>query len=422
MPRKSRAPDPDRRWRIPPIPAHASHSFAGAVLLEELSGPVGFALWQSFRDVQLWSLTPPRERAGLFAPGAAAARAVTLDDAELRAPVRTLLSMVEAPSTARMEQVAGACATIARWADAEGATGSALAFAEAAASASPDDAALAFAAGRLARRRAEYARAETWYMRAAGLGRRSGDWESYAMAWVGMGKLQIQRGTLQRARKSLLRALRVARRTGHREAEGMALHNLFVVDTENGDLRRAEAWARDAYRVYGTGHADLPRLAHDLALVWVMRGHFARAEAVFRAILPHLTYPADRLFLLANLVRAAGGAGDRDTFHAAWAEAWELAASPGAQDGLSRAMIDLARGAASLHEWQHAERAASRAAEFAAEHGEARARIEAEQLLGAVRAHAAQPDAAPGAASAESVAADALAAEIIAGLNASVGA
>ncbi len=159
---RDRRPHPDRRWRIPPVPAHASHSFAGAVVLEELSGPPGFALWQAFRDVQLWSLAPPRERAQLFAPGAAAARAVALDDPDLRAPLRVLLDMVERPTTTTTEEVAGACAALSRWAEARGATATALAFAEAAAGASPDDAALAFGAGRLARRRDEHGRAETW--------------------------------------------------------------------------------------------------------------------------------------------------------------------------------------------------------------------------------------------------------------------
>ncbi|HEU0077892.1 MAG TPA: hypothetical protein VFQ76_09615, partial [Longimicrobiaceae bacterium] len=211
---RDRRPNPDRRWRIPPLPAHASHSFAGAVVLDELSGPPGFALWQAFRDVQLWSLAPPRERSQLFAPGAAAARAVALGDAELRAHLRVLLEMVERPTATPEEEVAGACAAIARWAESRGATATALAFAEAAATACPEDAALAQGAGRLARRSAEHGRAESWYLRAAGLGRRSGDWWSYSMGWVGMGRIQLQKGNLPRARRHFLRTLRSARRHG----------------------------------------------------------------------------------------------------------------------------------------------------------------------------------------------------------------
>ena len=416
---RDRRPRPDRRWRIPPVPAHASHSFAGAVVLDELSGPPGFALWQAFRDVQLWSLAPPKERPQLFAPGAAAARSVALDDPELRAPLRVLLGMVERPTTTRVEEVAGACAALSRWAEARGATATALAFAEAAAGASPDDASLAFAAGRLARRRVEYGRAETWFLRAAGLGRRSGEWEPYALAWVGMGKLQIQRGSLGRARKSLLRALRIARRVRMREIEGMALHNLCLVEMEVGDLTAAEAWAQEVYRVYGPGHGELARVAHDLALVWTLQGCFSRAQAVFRALLPHFSHRPDRLYVLANMVRAAGGAGDRTGFHEYWSAAWALVESLGAQEGLARALLDLARGAATLGYADLAEGAARRSLEVAAGSDEAKARIEAEALLHSLRSGTERTSGAPVAPAAESVEADALAAEIIAGLNAS---
>lgn len=419
---RDRRPNPDRRWRIPPVPAHASHSFAGAVVLEELSGPAGFALWQAFRDVQLWSLAPPRERSQLFAPGAAAARAVALDDPELRAPLGVLLGMVDRPTTTRVEDVAAACAAISRWAEARGVIATAMAFAEAAAAAAPDDAALAYAAGRLARRRAEYGRAETWFLRAAGLGRRSGGWESYALAWVGLGKLQIQKGSLARARKSLQRALRIARRTRMQDVEGMALHNLCNVEIEAGNLAAAEAWAQEVYHVYGPGHSELPRVAHDLALVWTHQGSFARARAVFRALLPHFSHPPDRLFVLANMVRAAGGAGDRQGFQEAWSAAWDLVESLGTQEGLSRAMLDLALGAAALGDLDLAVHAALRTVEVAAGSKEAKARLEAEALLASLHSGRVRHAHALAAPAGESVEADALAAEIIAGLNASAAA
>ncbi|HEV2149079.1 MAG TPA: hypothetical protein VGR37_16855, partial [Longimicrobiaceae bacterium] len=66
MPRRphlSSPQGPDRGWRIPPLPGHAAHAFAGAAILEEIDGPTGFVLWQSLRDVHLWASTPPAERA-----------------------------------------------------------------------------------------------------------------------------------------------------------------------------------------------------------------------------------------------------------------------------------------------------------------------------------------------------------------------
>ncbi|HEX2191241.1 MAG TPA: hypothetical protein VHG51_20190 [Longimicrobiaceae bacterium] len=413
---------PDRRWRIPPVPAHVSHSFTGAPLLEELSGPLGFALWQTFRDVQLWTLSPPRERERLFAPGSARTRAVPAEvagaEAELRAPLATLRAMVDDAGAATEEEVGKACAAVSRWAEARGSLASALAFAEAAASAAPADAALAYEAGRLARRLAEYARAETWLLRAAGLGRRSGDWEAYALAFLGMGRLHQQRGSVPRARKHFLRAMRASHRHGLRDFEGEAMHNLLMLYTESGDLVAAEAWGREAYRVYGPDHPELPRMAHDLAHVWSLRGFFGRAEAVFRALLPHFDQPADRLFVLSNLVRATGGAGSRDGYEEAWSAAWDLAGDPGALDSAARSLLDMARGAATMGDGRRAAEAAVRCVEVATRRGEAKAQAEAQALLAALGSGLAGV-ADPGADAPADTLGDALAAEIVECLNAS---
>lgn len=417
---RDRRPNPDRRWRIPPLPAHASHSFAGAVVLDELSGPPGFALWQAFRDVQLWSLASPRERSQLFAPGAAAARSVSLKDAELRAPLGVLLDMVERPTSIQEEEVAEACSAIARWAEGHGATATALAFAEAAASTCPENAALAFKAGRLARRHAEYPRAETWFLRAAGLGRRGGEWEAYALAWVGMGRIQLQRGNLPRARRHFQRALRTARRHGLAVAEGHALHYLCVTDYDSGDLVGAESWAKEVYRVYGPGHILLPRVAHDLAQIWSDQGFCTRAHAVFRALLPHFDQPTDRLSVLSNLVRTAGATGKHEAFKEAWDAAWELAGDPTAVDSCARSVLDMARGAAFIGEHVLAAEAAQRCIDTASSRDEGKARLEAEALLASVRSvqDTREAKAAVEAPSSDETG-DALAAEIIRGLSAS---
>jgi Flp pilus assembly protein TadD len=389
------------------------------VVLDELSGPQGFALWQAFRDVQLWSQAAPRERSQLFAPGAAAARTVSIDDSELRAHLRVLLGMVERPTVTDVGEVAGACAAIARWAEPRGATATALAFAEAAATACPEDAALAQGAGRLARRGAEYGRAESWYLRAAGLGRRSGDWGSYSMGWVGMGRIQLQKGNLPRARRHFLRALRTARRHGLGDAEGRALHFLCVADMESGDLESAEMWAKEVYRVHGPEHPDLPRVAHDLAQIWSLQGFCTRAQAVFRALLPHFGQPTDRLFVLSNMVRTAGRAGDRKTFEETWGAAWELTEDPAAVDGCALSVLDMARGAVFIGEHALAVQAAKRCIEAASSREEAKPKSEAEALLASLRLVQEREKATAALeASSWDETGDALAAEIIQGLNA----
>jgi tetratricopeptide (TPR) repeat protein len=409
---------PDRAWRIPPVPGHAAHAFAGAAVLEELDGPTAFALWQAVRDVHLWASTPDAERGRLFG-GAARARAAPPEDAafaELRAPLRVLAGIVGDAAEARPEEVAGACAAVARWAEGEGAMASALAFAEAAATASPTDAALACAAGRLARRCAEYARAETWFLRTAGLGRWSGDWDSYVVAFLGMGWIQLHRGSPARARRHFLRALRRARAHRLHVYEGEALHDLSVAAADAGDLAAAERWAREAYRAYGEGHPKLPRVAHDLAHIWLLQGFSARSLAVFRSLLAHFGQPLERLFVLADTVRAAGGAGDRPAFEAAWRTAWEMAGDPAARDGAARALLDMAHGAASLGDRERAERAAVRAIRVADERAEAGIRQDARALLDSLPSGSV--DRGPAAAAPAQGEGDTLAAEIVRELNA----
>ncbi|HEU0079239.1 MAG TPA: hypothetical protein VFQ76_16410, partial [Longimicrobiaceae bacterium] len=228
---------------------------------------------------------------------------------------------------------------------------------------------------------------------------------------------QLQKGSLPRARRHFLRALRSARRHGLSDAEGRALHFLCVLDMDSGDLESAEMWGKEAYRMLGPGHVDLPRVAHDLANIWSLQGFCTRAQAVFRALLPHFSQPADRLYVLSNIVRTAGRAGDRETFEEAWAAAWELAGDPSAVDGF--AVLDMARGAAFMGEHALAVQAARRSIEAASSREEAKARLEAEALLASLRSvqEREEATAAVEAPSGDGTA-DALAAEIIQGLNA----
>ncbi|HEX2093535.1 MAG TPA: tetratricopeptide repeat protein, partial [Longimicrobiaceae bacterium] len=411
-----------RRWRVPPLPAHVSHSFVGTGILEEVSGPLGLLLWQSLRDAMLWAATPASYRARLFTSGAAQARrASTPSDVEpqLREPLETLRAMVESSGSVSTDEVAHACRKIAQWAEERAAMSTALAFSEAAASAAPGHAGMAFAAGRVARRVAEYARAETWFLRAILMGRQSGDWNSYATAFIGLGRIHLQRGAYPRARKYFTRSMRASRRHGLRGVEGQALHYLFVVSAETGNVAEAECWAQEAYTVHGPGHPELPRLAHDLAHFWLLKGCFARALVVFRALLPHFARPSERIAVLANIARSAGGAGERRSFEDAWIAAWELAERPEAQEGAARSMLDLAYGATHLGNRARTEEAARRALEIASGREESKVRLEAEMILEAAHAGEETRPPAPADAGAEDTArGDALAAEIAEGLRA----
>jgi tetratricopeptide (TPR) repeat protein len=379
-----------RRWRTPPAILHGGEAFEGVAVLEEVRDPLGLLLFQAIRDVYLWGSTPPEEREGLFEPRADDALIGILRDSDpevqLESALMTLIRMAGSPENAREEQVALACQHVAHWADGHGYMGTAIAFAQGAAVVLPADAATSYAVGRLARRRAEHARAETWYRRAVALARQSGDWSSYAMAFAGLGNLYMQRGNFPAARRFHLRSLRSARRHSMRPLHGSALHDLFVIAAQTGQADEAERLAREAFEMYGPDHPRLVYLALDVAYFWMERGRFAPALTVFQALVHHMQRLEDRLGVLANMVRAAAGAGERRLFEQTWDEVWDRMERT--QQRLANAatvMLELAHGAAMLGEYERAERAAERAVEVARERAEAKTLLTAESVLDQVR-------------------------------------
>jgi tetratricopeptide (TPR) repeat protein len=235
--------------------------------------------------------------------------------------------------------------------------------------------------GQLARRKAEYARAESWFRRVIGLGRQAKDWASYSEAFLGLGNLYTQRGNYPAARRFHIRGLRAARRHGLRDIQGRALHDLFVIAVDTNTPAEALEFARGSFKAYGPSHPRLPVLAHDLAYFWMTRGRFASALQVFQAVLPHITQPQERMLTVADIGRAAGGAGNRAEFDRAWDEIWSFAGEWHTRPHAAQSLLDLARGAASLKDWVRAERAASTARDVAARREESRVAIEAEAVL-----------------------------------------
>ena len=380
-----------RRWRVPPALTQGSDVFEGLSVLDDVPGELGLVLWQSLRDALLWSDADPATRGGLFAPGAEPARVAALMAAgvpdEIEQPLSVIAGLLGSPAATREESVALACRRISQWADASGRLATALAFAQAAALVTPGDSAAAYNVGRLARRRAEHARAESWYRRTIALARQSGDWPTYALSFVGMGNLYVQRGNFPAAKRFYVRALRAAGRNSLHEIEGMALHEMFGVAIETGAVREAERLAREAFEKLHPGHARIPILAHDVAYFWITQGHFARAQRVLECLLPYFPVPATRLALLGNLARAGGGAGDAGSYLRASDEARALLAGRETEEMAGRALLDLAHGAASLRRWDQAEEAARQALDVATRRQEAKIRLSAEALLESARRH-----------------------------------
>lgn len=380
-----------RRWRVPPALTHGDDVFEGLSVLDENPGEKGLVLWQSLRDALLWGQARQDARGALFAEGAEPARLASMLAAgvpeDVEPPLKTIAQMVGSPESAREENVSLACRQISGWADEQGMMATSLAFAVAAAVVTPADPTASFAVGRLARRRAEYARAETWYRRTVALARQVGDWPTYALAFLGLGNLYVQRGNYPAARRFLVRSLRAAGRNSLHSIEGSAYHDLFAIAMETGETAQGNELARSALEAYGPHHPNLPRLAKDVAAFWTNQGCFSRSLPVLEQLLPLFRRPVDRLLVLADVARAAGGLGRRDLFQQAWDESWEIMQSANADEAAARSLLDLAHGAASLGAWDRAERAAQAALDVATRRNEGKVRLTAESVLDSARHH-----------------------------------
>ena len=391
-PRSARKAAP-RRTRVPPALTRGREPMPASGILDEVAGELGVVLWRSVRNVLLWADTPPSRRARLFSPDAAAerdadVRALALDP-ELVAPLSVMVRLLEAPGEMELGRLVNACRRVSAWAEQHGWLATALEWMQAAALAAPQSAPLAYAVGRIARRRAEYDRAETWLARAVVQARRSGDWRSYALAYSGLGNLNGQKGNYPLARRAHLRCLRAALRHGLEDLQGDAYHDLFVAAIETGTCNDRDALAEEAMNAYGPGHRKLPRLAFDVAYFWIEEGFFGAALRVARALIAHFPEPGERALTLSMIARCAGGVQDSDGFNAARAELDALLASGASRDSEARALLGVAYGAASLARWDSAADYAERALRVATDRREGRLVIASEAAVEVVRTRSA---------------------------------
>lgn len=402
----------------PAPPGIGAPHLEATVVLDEVPPPDGFVLWRLLQDVALWVKTPPAERPSLFYRDLSCLRALPpVFGLEITVPAIHTQLRADPPDAG---EVSRGCEEVSEWAQERRCFGTAVVFAQAAADAVPTRAALAHRVGMLARLKGDRTRAEVWYRRAIVLARRSQDWHTYALGYEGLGLVCRQRGSLPAALRFHQRSLRAARNYRVRQVEGKALHNLCGLSFEMGRPEDGLRYARAAFHAFGPGHPALPLLAHDLAYFWMEAGAFGRALRVFQQLLRYIRDPLDRLWALANLARAAGGVQEREMFESARMAVWELAGRMPAGHGHAAALVELARGAASLGLADRAEEAATRAVMLAELYAEHQARFAAESVLAAIRAGGV-PGASPAPAAYEAPLEDELARDLIVALARSRG-
>ena len=387
-----------RRHRAPFPLTEGGELFEGGEILREVEGDLAVVLWKTYKNAVLWAGAPRGEREGLFAEGAGERRrghlAALAADERVTAPLRTLASLLDAPEAFESTEAADACRRLSEWAGERGASATALLFMQAAALSDPLDAEAAVTVGRLARDRAEYARAETWFRQAIVTARETAAWPSYARAFVGLGKVYWQRGALPAARRCLHRAYRAATRHHLSELRGWALSDLGLLAIQAGRWSEARSYMAAALHLYGPRHPLALRLVHDAAYAWLNEGWFAPATRVLSGLSPFFSEPSERVHLASSLARASGGAGERHLFELAHAELEGLSDDAALAGLVPDAWLDVAHGASSLGDWDVAERAAARALRMGRELGQARVRFGAEAALESIRAGRAAQNAA----------------------------
>lgn len=363
---------------------------AGTEVVRELPAELALTVWQVLRSVLMWAAEIPAQRGDLFEPRAMEEWERELlegtFDKELRYPLAVIVGELAALESASPEQLAHACLCVTEWSLAHHATRTALGFTEAAALCRPDHPRYAWMAGRLLRTHGFLREAEQWIKRSVRVAASMGDWETQTLGLNSLGNVFYEAGNYPMSGRTLREALRVARKHRYVQREGEILHDLFVLATWCGELEQAEQFARDAYEIYRHGHHRLPALAHDVAVLWMKRGHFSRALFVLRELPAYITAPEERSRVYAVLARAAAACGHERLFLDAWKEAWDFFEDPIAARRAAPDLVELGLGASSLKKWEMAESALNRALVLAERTGEADIRIRAETALAAVSA------------------------------------
>lgn len=389
---RKKVPTEKRRWRSPPPLLRDADSPApeGMAVLEERRSEAGMVLWKSLRSVLLWADTEPDERKDLFPEDARARRhgeihTVLGEDHELNSPLGVLADLLSKPDKAKAAPTANACYRIHEWASGSDAPRTAMEFLQAAALCHPARGEYALEVGRLARELGQPARAEAWFQRAVGMSRQSKDWTTYIQAYLDHGRMMVEKGALPAARRSYIKALRRSIRQGMRKWEARTLQDLFVLEDRAGNVEEALSYAHRAFHRLRKRPDELPRLAHDLAVFWIDRGHSDLAYPLLDEAVSRLDESAQGT-ALGLLARAAGAAGDADAFEAAVEELDRWWSGP----GVARAWADVTRGAVSLGRADQARDAARRAETMARRRGEDPGSFQAEDLL--ARAREGEPD------------------------------
>ncbi len=315
-----------RRWAIPPaMLREPDESFDGMPILHESEGDFGVLLWQVFRDVSLWAQTPPEKRGELFGPTAASRRREALSrltsDRRLEVWLAVLSAVLEHPDRVSSRCLAVACIEVSRHAARAEQPRTSLSFALAAAQVLPDHPVSTLEVSSAALRAHRLVTAEVWARRALALGRRHGDWRTYAEAMLDLGTLANLKADACHARTYYVKAIRVGRRKSYADVRAAANFGLFRLAMEYGPLDRAERYAREVVRLLGRGNPESAPIYADVVALLISDGQLEEASRLLHRVLSRRSTPApSRARALALSSRISALKGDKAGFLRAYTD------------------------------------------------------------------------------------------------------
>lgn len=331
--------------------------------VDELMPPDGLVpelaveLWQRARDVKLWNETRHPLRVRLFAPCVDATGIAHVPE-PIRADVQALRKMVGDPHSAAADDCGRACASITRWAEADGHLRLARTYAETWALVDPLNAQAAATAGGYCTRLADYPRAEIWLQRAVRIGRATKNWEWYIRGYLRLGILQFNLGSYKPARRYYARAYRTAVWGGFDGLAGKARHDMMTICTDTNAFDLGIDYASEALTLYPADDPVFPYFVHDFAFLLLQAGQFRVAKDLLSAALEFIP-DHRRLLIYGTLARAAAAVGDREQYERLALEVQRRAAI--SEEGAAAALVRLADGARQYGEWERAEQFAGAA-------------------------------------------------------------
>ena len=316
--------------KIPSPPSRRRHEveILGLEIIKENPHQVlGAVLWQDLRHLRDWDDARPYEDGDISVPDSRGAlfhansptwvlakrsEAVTLAP-ELADALALFKALRSAPLKVDERRTADACEEVCKWAQVHKLTETAIQFAEAAAVVDRQSARRAVLAGKLTREAGDFPRAEVWFERGIGLGRRSGSWPEYIRGHLGMGIMFMNLGRVTRARRHFDTASAVAMREGHEKIAAEAQHDLFHFMTIQERYTEGELHARRALAWYPKHHERFPFFVADVAFLFVCRRRFGAAVHLLRGFV-RTVKPPHNVLGLSLLVRALASAGQLREF------------------------------------------------------------------------------------------------------------